>query len=562
MNEIAQHTKPNQRNYVPTELRPAHHETRGLKPSDISSKWTNGPDFLLKPVKNWPSRIPANLGKSICAAIVVVSQTGLVDISRFSSWNRLLKTTAIAHFFIRCLRDPSSAPNLTANDFQLATETLLRQSQLVSFPAVLGKLLRKESLSSKDKLHPLNPFLDERQIIRSSGRLQYAPLPAATRMPVVLDAQNAITRLLMVHFHESCHHAGPEYVKSFLQQRYFNFGVNAALCTISYCCFQCRRFRAENVEPMMTPLHRCRFPSTDTPYPFANSGVDAFGPFFIVNGKRTEKDYSLIFTCLVTRACHLEPCPALTTDSFINAFRRFIARRGQPQYIRSDIGKNFVGARRELQEALNAGIRTALQTLPLAPEMEWYLNPPFAPHFGGAWEALSKRTRRLLILGSRKLTVEVFHTILAEIELMLNSRLLTHVADYPDIEEPLTPNHFLLHTPYANMPPGDSQDSSYQLTQKSWKETQKLVNHIWKRLLTEYILTLHHRSKWNQQLPPITVGELVWVLRDFTPCGIWPTGRVEAVFPGRDRQTRKCSLKRGYGTFERPAVSLSRVFAS
>ena len=143
----------------------------------------------------------------------------------------------------------------------------------------------------------------------------------------------------MLHFHEIRLHAGPEYVKSFLQESCFIFGVRAALRTISYRCFQCRRVRAENVELMMAPLPRCRVPSTDTPYPFAKSGVDAFGPFFIVNGKRTEKHYSLIFTCLVTRACHLEPCPALTKDSFINAFRRFIARRGQPHYIGSDNGK-------------------------------------------------------------------------------------------------------------------------------------------------------------------------------------------------------------------------------
>ena len=434
MNEIVQHTNPKQWNYVPTELNPADHRTRGLKPSDIPPKWTKGPDFLLNPVEDWHSRLPANPEWSICTATVVTPQTGLVDISRFSSWNRLLKTTAIARFFDRCLRDPSSTPNLTANDFQLATETLLRQSQLPSFPAVLGKLLRKKPLSSKDKLLSLNPFIDERPIIRSSGRLKYIPLPAATRLPVVLVAQNAITRLLMLHFHEICHHAGPEYVKSFLQQRYFIFGVRAALRTISYRCFQCRCFRAENVELKMAPLPRCRFPSRDVPYPFANAGVHAFGPFIIVNGKRTEKHYSLIFTCLVTRACHLEPCPTLTTDSFINAFRRFIARRGQPQYIRSDNGKNFVGARRELQKALNAAIRTALQTPPLAPAMEWHLNPPFAPRFGGAWERLLQTAKKtlLLILGSRKLTLEIFHTIFAETKLMLNSQPLTHVADYPD----------------------------------------------------------------------------------------------------------------------------------
>ena len=73
---------------------------------------------------------------------------------------------------------------------------------------------------------------------------------------------------------------------------------------------------------------------------------------------------------------------------------------------------------------------------------------------------------------------------------------------------------------------------------------------------------MHHRSKWNIQLPPITVGELVWVLRDFTSRGIWPIGRVEAAFLGRDGQTRVCSVKPAYGTFEHPAVSLSRVFAT
>ena len=155
----------------------------------------------------------------------------------------------------------------------------------------------------------------------------------------------------------------------------------------------------------MAPLPPCRFPSTNTPNLFANTGVDAFGPLFIINGKRTVKHYSLIFTCLVTGAFHLEPCPALTTDTFINAFRHFIARRGQPQNIRSDNGKIFVNARREVQEALNAGITTALQTSPLAPEMEWHLNPPFAPYFDGACERLIQTAKNtlLLILGSKKL---------------------------------------------------------------------------------------------------------------------------------------------------------------
>ena len=421
----------------------------------------------------------------------------------------------------------------------------------------------EESLSSKDKLLPYSPVLDEHAVLRSAGRLQYAPLPSSTRIPIVLDARNRIVQLLLQHYHAVCHHAGPEYVKAFLQQRFLIFGVRCALRTLSHRCFTCRRFRAQNVEPKMAPLPSYRFPSTDQPFPFEKTGVDVFGPFFIVNGRKTDKHYGIIFNCLVTRACHLEPCPSLTTDSFLNAFRRFLARRGQPRLLRSDNGTNFIGARRSLQDSLNEGIRYSKDKIPQAADIQWDFNPPLAPHFGGAWERMIQTAKRtlLIILGSQKLTLDFFTTILAETELMLNSRPLTHVADQPENEEPLTPNHFLLHRPYANLPPGVFDSSEQPLSFKSWKEIQKMTNHIWKRLLKEYLPTLHPRGKWSTAQPQLQVGDLVWILRDFTPRGIWPLGRITATHPGRDGVVRVCTVKTTYGTFDRPAVSLSRVFA-
>ena len=144
---------------------------------------------------------------------------------------------------------------------------------------------------------------------------------------------------------------------------------------------------------------------------------------------------------------------------------------------------------------------------------------------------------------------------------MLNSRPLTHVADQPENEEPLTPNHFLLHRPYANLPPGVFDSSEQPLSFKSWKEIQKVTNHIWKRLPKEYLPTLHPRGKWSTAQPQLRVGDLAWILRDFTPRGIWPLGRITATHPGRDGVVRVCTVKTAYGTFDRPAVSLSRHFA-
>lgn len=83
--------------------------------------------------------------------------------------------------------------------------------------------------------------------------------------------------------------------------------------------------------------------------PFTNVGVDYFGPVEIQGGRTTCKRYGVIFTCMVSRAVHLEVPNSLETDACINAIRCFISRRGQVVNIRSDNGTNFVRAERELR---------------------------------------------------------------------------------------------------------------------------------------------------------------------------------------------------------------------
>ncbi len=68
------------------------------------------------------------------------------------------------------------------------------------------------------------------------------------------------------------------------------------------------------------------------------------------------KTYICLFVCLAVKAVHLELVSDLTTDAFVAALRRFVARRGCPTLIWSDHGSNFVGAKRELKalQALQA----------------------------------------------------------------------------------------------------------------------------------------------------------------------------------------------------------------
>jgi hypothetical protein len=87
--------------------------------------------------------------------------------------------------------------------------------------------------------------------------------------------------------------------------------------------------------------------------PFYRVGVDYFGPFEVKLKRSHVKCYGVLFTCLASRVVHLEVASSLSTDSYINALRRFIAWRGQVKKIRSDNGTNFLGANRELKNAIN-----------------------------------------------------------------------------------------------------------------------------------------------------------------------------------------------------------------
>ena len=58
--------------------------------------------------------------------------------------------------------------------------------------------------------------------------------------------------------------------------------------------------------------------------PFMYSAVDYIGPFMVKEGKKKLKRYDVLFTCMPTRAVHIETANSLSTDSFLNSYRRFV----------------------------------------------------------------------------------------------------------------------------------------------------------------------------------------------------------------------------------------------
>ena len=123
--------------------------------------------------------------------------------------------------------------------------------------------------------------------------------------------------------------------------------------------------------------------------PFTYCGVDMFGPFFVKDGRKTQDKYGAMFTCLSSRAVHVETTSNLTTDSFIQTLRRLISRRGNVRVIKSDNGTNFVSASIELRKAFGETDERRINDfmMELGGEwINWKLNPPMANNMGGVWE--------------------------------------------------------------------------------------------------------------------------------------------------------------------------------
>lgn len=90
--------------------------------------------------------------------------------------------------------------------------------------------------------------------------------------------------------------------------------------------------------PQMTPLpNECVSEST----PFSYVGLDYLGPLYIKENKEYKKVSLCLFTCLVTRAVHLEIVHDMSTSVFLLCLRRFIATRGTTKEIISDNAKQF-----------------------------------------------------------------------------------------------------------------------------------------------------------------------------------------------------------------------------
>ncbi|XP_043226266.1 uncharacterized protein LOC122383664 [Amphibalanus amphitrite] len=568
--EIRQGSEPSRWRHVPGYLNPADDCSRGLPASQLTpdSRWIQGPAFLRQPPDQWPSEVrqkAINDGDPEVRVVNLTStdlSTGIVlpDPSRFSSWTRYKRSVAwLMRFLCNFVARHGSqeeqewrrAGTLSVTELNDAENLILRKMQNDQYHQELIDLKNGRSVSSKSSLLALSPWLDEDGVIRVGGRLLNAPLPATARHPVILSRSSEVTRLVVTHFHSQLLHAGAEHVINEARQLYWIPRARATVRKILSACPLCRRRRAQPQTPRMAALPKARLAVT---HPFCNVGIDYFGPILTKVGRKTEKRYCLLVTCMSTRAVHLELSTSLSTESFLMAFQRFVARRGRPASVYSDNGTNFRRGEAELLRLLTDLNQGCISDRLAQDNIRWFFNPPNACHMGGIWERMVATVKRALrvVLGNFIVHEEALLTAIAEVEAVINSRPLTHVSSEASDFEALTPSHILLGRP-ACLLPSQLSDSSRMNVRSHWRQARAIATQFWRRWLREYVPTLAQRTKWTSDVRNLRVGDLVLLAGDDTPKGLWPLARVAQVYPGPDGRVRSVDIVTARGRLRRPA---------
>eukprot|EP00057_Strongylocentrotus_purpuratus_P026706 XP_011681180.1 PREDICTED: uncharacterized protein LOC100893948 [Strongylocentrotus purpuratus] len=552
---------PSQWRHVDTKSNPADDGSRGLHAIEMTKdcRWITGPKYLWESETHWPPMPSVLEGDHIDSQTNLegdpeakkchVNITKSTDVNttdsikklmeRHSTWNRLKRGVGWILRYKQYLRSKKSQrfssddgkSDLTAHELNAAETAIIQYAQYQAFPDQFMLRAEGKSTRTNKRLGKLNPIIKD-GLLRVGGRLGKAPIGEDEKHPLILPYDHHITALLIVHHHTKVGHSGAGLTWTSLREKYWVIRGGATVRRVIGKCFECKRRNAPRGEQFMADLPLSRV-TPDKPA-FTNTGIDFFGPFTVKQGRTTRKRYGCIFTCLASRAVHLEVASSLDTDSFLNALRRFMNRRGQPEKILSDNGTNFKGGERELRESLSSLNSSKIGRILGQKGIHWEFNPPGASHMGGAWERIIRSVRKILrsLLGQQLLSDEALTTYMTEVEAILNSRPLTQLSMDPRDEEPLTPNHLLLLRKTSPLPPGIfSKEDSY--SRRRWRQVQYLADQFWKRWVREYLPILQERQKWSRPKRNFTVDDLVLIVNDQTPRGQWALGRITQTYPDK-----------------------------
>ncbi|XP_062535738.1 uncharacterized protein LOC134204943 [Armigeres subalbatus] len=556
--------------YVRSEDNPADLVSRGCNPETLcrTDLWWNGPLFLQAtsyedqevPMVH-DDELPEIRIVKVCNQVTNDEDEPVFQ--RCGTFPKLQRILAQVVRFTRLIRTTkekrASSHYISVYDMRKAMEYIVRILQKNELSeeirCVQSKVLPK-------RLANLQPFIDEKGLLRVGGRLQNSKLPFDAKHQILLPSNHRVTEMLIRNYHEERLHEGPSGLLAAIRQRYWLVNARSAIRKVTRSCVKCFKSNPKGVQPVMGNLPDERVNSASA---FELTGVDYAGPVTVKEGRHKPKHikaYIALFVCMVTKSIHLELVSDLTTEAFLAALDRFTNRRGMVRKIMSDNATNFVGASKELHQLFlmfrDRSSTARIHDFLIKKEIEWEFIPPRSPNFGGLWEAGVKVIKSHLhrTLGNAILTFEEFGTVLTHIEAIVNSRPLYALSDDPNEPLPITPAHLMLGRPLEPI-----QKPSYSDIPVNRLSRYQYLNFLregfWARWSRDYLSTLQSRVKWTKSEPNLKMGTIVLLVEDNQPVQTWKMGRIVALYPGRDHVIRVADVKTAAGVFRRSIRKLA-----
>ena len=557
--QIRSITKPSQWHHIAGKDNPADIASRGANTVTAleNSTWFDGPTFLKAPEIAYPSDTvsislddPEVKASSLNTAALAFYPF-LDVIARFSKLSKALSFIAVMMKFVRYFCFKEKPTPLLVCDYALAEHTIARLVQEKHFSQFFSK---SKDFTTPPDMRKLDAYVAEDGLVRVGGRFRRIKQPDMPPHPIIIPKSSFLATLLVRYAHSSVSHQGRTTTLNRLRTMgYWINGMNQLVKALIRKCVICIRFRGTNQNQKMADLPTERLEQSA---PFDYTGMDYFGPFEIREGRKTLKRYGVVFTCLYSRAIHLEAAVALSTDAFLNALRRFLSTRGPVRLLRCDQGTNFVGVGKQLDLD-----KVKQHLVSQACDFEIHFNPPASPHRGGVWERMVGSVKRILevmlLQSGSQLDDDSFRTLLAEIMYLINSRPLA-VQNLTDssCSDPITPNHLLTMKKRVLLPPPSDfvKEDIYSI--KRWRRVQYLVNVFWSKFRADYMAYLTSRSKWTSPSPNLKPGDVVLVKQD-SPRAHWPLARIIEAEPDSDGLVRQCKLRMpGHKFLDRPVQKL------
>lgn len=569
VSEILTSTNPHQWAHVSTNENPADCASRGVTPGNLrnQSLWFDGPKFLQykEIVYKKPTVTPTEI--EAVKVHTIKKEEGIWDVfERFSSLTKLIRVLAYCRRFLQLRKSKSGDIHkhtgyLKSKELRETLEVCIKRDQENYFGEEIEIIKKNLEIKRNSCLKSLNPILDNNNIIRVGGRLEEAYLKPNRKHPIIMAKSSRLTALIIADAHKQTLHGGPQLTLNYLQSKYFIIGAKQLVKSHVRKCIECVKNSGRTSQQLMGQLPSVRVTPSR---PFLHSGVDFAGPIQMRTsrgrGHKSYKGYICLFVCMSTKAVHIEAVSDLTAQGFLQAFKRFVARRGRCEDIWSDNGTNFVGAATEIRKLFadeKNGILPEVAEMLANNHTSWHFIPPHSPNFGGLWEAGIKSVKHHLkrVIGTSTLTYEEMSTVLAQVEACLNSRPLSRLDGDQDKVEVLTPGHFLVGEAIVTAPDVNYENSNVNSLRR-WQYTQRMSQEFWRKWSQEYLNQYFHRYRWATQKPQPKTGDIVLIKEDGLPPCRWLYGKIIEIHPGRDGITRVVTLKSKNSFIKRPVSKL------